>query len=336
MKAAVFKGPNRAQALQIETLQDPVPGPSDLLVKVGRCGICGTDLHMTSGHGWDFPVGSVLGHEFAGEVVAVGRDVERHRVGDRVSGMAKAGCGACEACFRGLPLFCPNGAMTLGGGFGEYVRIHDRAATRLPATLSLADGALVEPLAIGMHGVAMANMRLGARVLVIGAGSVGLATIFWARRLGAGRIVAASRSVARSPMALAMGADVFVQTGPDEVGEVIEALGNSPEIVFECVGALGLLEQSINHVAVFGQVVSLGFCTSPDAVVPATAAFKQVRISFPLTYSPEEFERVADIMLAGKVDPKMMITSEVSLDDLPATFEQLRSSNDQTKVHVVM
>lgn len=336
MKAAVFKGPNRDQALKIETLKDPMPGPSDLLVKVGRCGICGTDLHMTSGHGWDFPVGSVIGHEFAGEVVAVGRDVERYRVGDRVSGMAKAGCGACEACFRGLPLFCPNGVMTLGGGFGEYVCIPDRAATRLPATLSLADGALVEPLAIGMHGVAMANMRLGAKVLVIGAGSVGLATIFWARRLGAGRIVAASRSLARSPMALAMGADTFIQTGPDEVGDVIEALGNSPEIVFECVGAVGLLEQSINHVAVFGQVVSLGFCTSPDAVVPATAAFKQVRISFPLSYSPEEFERVADIMLAGKVDPKMMITSEVSLDDLPATFEQLRSSNDQTKVHVVM
>src|SRR5579863_3354390 len=115
MKAAVFKGPDRGQALEIETLEDPVPGPSDLVVKVGRCGICGTDLHMTSGHGWDFPVGTVLGHEYAGEVVAVGKDVERYRPGDRVSGMAKAGCGACEACFRGMPLLCANGVMTLGG-----------------------------------------------------------------------------------------------------------------------------------------------------------------------------------------------------------------------------
>lgn len=336
MKAAVFKGPNLAQALKIETIDEPVPGPNDLLVKVGRCGVCGTDLHMTSGHGWDFPVGSILGHEYAGEVVAVGKDVERHRPGDLVSGMAKAGCGACEACFRGLPLFCPNGVMTLGGGFGEYVCINERTATRLPAILSLADGALVEPLAIGMHGVAMANMRMGAKVLIIGAGSVGLAAIFWARRLGAGRIVAVSRSLARAPMALAMGADAFVQAGPDELGEVIEALGSSPEIVFECVGAVGLLEQSIKHVAIFGQVVSLGFCTAPDAIVPATAAFKQVRISFPLAYSPEEFERVADIMLAGTVDPKMMITSEIGLDALPETFEQLRSSSDQTKVHVLM
>lgn len=333
MKAAVFKGPQLDHALQIEELPDPEPGPRDLIVKVGRCGICGTDLHMTSGHGWDFPVGSVIGHEYAGEVVAVGKEVEGFRTGDLVSGMAKAGCGRCEACFQGLPLLCAEADGDLGG-FGEYLRLPQRAAAQLPKTFSLADGALVEPLAIGLHGVRMSDMRIGAKVLVLGAGSVGLAAIFWAKRLGASRVVAASRSMARANMSLAMGADAFVQTGEDEVARVADALGGAPEIVFECAGAVGLLQQSVNHVRTFGQVVSLGFCTEPDGIVPGASAYKQVRMCFPLAYTPEEFCMVADIMLAGKVDPKVMITSTISLDELPDTFEMLRGPNQETKVQV--
>jgi 2-desacetyl-2-hydroxyethyl bacteriochlorophyllide A dehydrogenase len=335
MRAAVFRGAGRERALQIETLPDPTPGPRDLIVKVGRCGICGTDMHMTSGHGWDFPVGTVPGHEYAWEVVAVGKDVERYRVGDRVAGMAKAGCGACEACFHGITLLCEKADGEMGG-FGEFLRLPEGAATGLPQTFSLADGALVEPMAIGLHGVMAAQMALGAKVLVLGAGSVGLAAIFWAKRLGAGRVVAASRSMRRAEMALAMGADAFVQTGPDEIGEVVEALAGSPEIVLECAGAVGLLGQAISHVKTFGQVVSLGFCTAPDPIVPGVASYKQARISFPLCYTPGEFERAANLLLAGKVDPKVMITGTVGLDDLPAMVERLREPNEHSKVHVVV
>ena len=334
MKAAVFKGPGLEHALEIQDLPDPSPGPHDLVVKVGRCGICGTDLHMTSGHGWDFPVGSVLGHEYAGEVVAIGSAVDGFRIGDLVSGMAKAGCGACEACHRGMPLLCAKGQGDMGG-FGEYLLLSQGAAAQLPKTFSLADGALVEPMAIGLHGVRMADMAIGARVLVLGAGSVGLATMFWAKRLGAGKVVAASRSMVRAPMALAMGADAFVQTGEGESERVVEALGGSPDIVFECAGAVGLLGQAIGHVRTFGQVVSLGFCTAPDPIIPGVAAFKQVRICFPLTYTPEEFCMVADLMLAGRIDPKVMITDTIGFAQLPDVFEQLRGPHSQTKVHVV-
>ena len=137
-------------------------------------------------------------------------------------------------------------------------------------------------------------------------------------------------------MALEMGADAFVQTGEGEVERVIEALGGQPEIVLECAGAVGMLGQAISHVKTFGQVLSLGFCTSPDPVIPGIAAFKQVRISFPLAYSPGEFRHVADVMLAGVVDPKVMVTSTIGLDELPARFEALRGPNDQTKVHVTI
>jgi (R,R)-butanediol dehydrogenase/meso-butanediol dehydrogenase/diacetyl reductase len=333
MKAAVFRGVGKP--LVIESVPDPTPGPNDLVIKVHRCGICGTDLHMTSEHFFQIPSGTVIGHEYTGEVVALGKGVERFKIGDRVSGMAATGCGACEACFKGLGLLCTQRDGNMGG-FGEYLRMPAGAAAKLPQTFSTADGALVEPLAIGLHGVRMADMPMGAKVLVLGAGSVGLAAIFWAKRLGAARVVAASRSLTRKPMALAMGADDFVRTGEGEVERVVEKLGGAPEIVFECAGAVGLLGQAINHVKLFGQVVSLGFCTSPDPVIPGIAAFKQVRISFPLAYTPGEFQYVADVMLAGTVDPKMMITSTVTLDELPATLELLRGPNTQTKVQVIL
>jgi threonine dehydrogenase-like Zn-dependent dehydrogenase len=334
MKAAVFHGAGRP--LTVETLPDPTPSPTDVIIAVHRCGICGTDVHSTSGHGWDFPSGSVIGHEYTGEVVAVGSAVKRLKIGHRVSGMAKAGCGACEACLRGFPIFCPRAQQDMMGGFGEYLRMPEDAAIVLPLTLSAADGALVEPLAVGLRGVRSADMPVGAKVLVIGAGSVGLATIFWARRLGAGSIVAASRSRRRESMALSMGANGFVQAGSDEVEQVIAALGAAPDIVFECTGAAGTLGQAICHVKLFGKIVSLGFCTSADPIIPGVAAYKQIQMSFPLTYTPGEFQHAADQMLAGSVDPKMMITSVISLDELPATLESLRGPHEQVKVHVSM
>ena len=335
MRAAVFKGSGRPHALEIETLPDPEPGPSDLIVKVRRCGICGTDVHMTSGHGVDFDTGLVIGHEYAGDVVAVGREVERFRVGDRVSGMAARGCGQCEACFHGLQLLCAKSEGGMGG-FGELLRLPEKAAAGLTTTLSIADGALVEPLTIGLHGIRMANMPIGSRVLVLGGGSVALAVIFWARRMGAGRVVAASRSVKRAEMALAMGADAFVQTGEDEVARATDALGGPPDFVFECVGVVGMLGAAIAHVKTFGEIVSLGVCHQPDPVVPLAAAFKQVKLSFALAYTAAEFQYAADTMLAGKVDPKLMITSTVGLDALPDTLEMLREPSDQTKVHVLV
>ena len=111
------------------------------------------------------------------------------------------------------------------GGFGEFMRVPTSVAIKLPSTLSLTDGALIEPLAVGLHGVRLSHLQPGDRVLVLGAGTVALCAIYWAKRLGAGRIAAASRSPRRAAMALAMGADAFVQYGDNEKGEVAEALG---------------------------------------------------------------------------------------------------------------
>jgi threonine dehydrogenase-like Zn-dependent dehydrogenase len=331
MKVAIFEGAGKP--LVVADADDPVPGAGEVVIKVGRCGICGTDLHMTSGHGMDFPAGTVLGHEYAGEVVAVGAGVENLKTGDRIAAMPAVGCGRCTACLAGYPLGCARMEGRIGG-FGQYLRASAASSVKLPADLSMADGALVEPLAVGLHGVALATMAPGARVLVLGAGSVGLAAIFWARQLGAGRIVAAAPSSRRAELAGIMGANGFVALGDGDVATIHAALGGPPDLVLECAGAVGLLGKAIDCVRTAGLVVSMGFCTSLDAIVPATATWKQVRMAFSFGYTLAEFQFTTDRLDAGHVEARHMITQTVSLQALPAAFEALRGGARQTKVQV--
>src|SRR5262245_38081493 len=186
MRAAVFHGVGKP--LAIETIADPTPGPNDVVIQVHRCGICGTDLHMTSGHGWDFPNGTIPGHEYAGEIVEVGSQVSGFKKGALVTALPSQGCGQCEACAHQHYTLCRN-VGGLMGGYGEYLRVPTYVAVKLPQTFSLADGALVEPFAVSLYGVRMGQIRPGDRVLVLGGGPVALTTIFWAKRLGAGRVV---------------------------------------------------------------------------------------------------------------------------------------------------
>lgn len=331
MKAAIFKGPGTP--LVIETIDDPTPGPGEAVIRVQRCGVCGTDLHMTSGHGNDAPVGSVIGHEYCGEVVAVGAGVERLKPGQFVTAMPVGGCGRCSACLGGYPMACAQ--MTgMVGGFGEYMRIAADSSVILPETLGPADGALVEPLAVGLRGVRLAGLQPGARVAVLGAGSIGLAVIYWARLLGAGRIVALSRSARRAELATEMGATRFETLDEGEGERLAAALGGPADVVFECTGAVGMTQKAIDLVGPAGQVISLGFCTAPDPILPALATWKQVTLKFSFAYDLREFQHSADMLDAGHVAPRAMVSRTVALADFPAMLEGLRAGANETKVHV--
>jgi threonine dehydrogenase-like Zn-dependent dehydrogenase len=335
MKAAIY--PGQGKPIQIEDLPQPVAGPGELVIKVHRCGVCGTDLSFTKGGMFDFGTNVQFGHEYAGEIVEVGAGASGWKVGERIAVLPSVACGECHSCrAHGNNVLCqasPGSAMV---GFAEYAKVPTSVATRLPSTLSMADGALIEPLAISLYGVELAQIRPGDRVLVLGGGTVALYAIYWARRLGAGRIVCASRSARRKDLALEMGADAFVAYGDTEIPEVIEALGGPPQFVFECVGAEGMLGKAVMHADQFGKVVSLGFCTSPDAIIPGIASYKCVSMQFAVGYSMKEFLYIADQMDKGHCDPKAIITNEVPLADLPALFDTLRGPNNETKVHVRM
>ena len=331
MKAAVFK--ERGQPLAIEELADPTPGPGQVVVQVGRCGICGSDLHVTHEPANLAPTGKVRGHEYAGEVIAIGAGVERVRAGDNVAVMPLSSCGQCANCLNGEPAWCAQ-RMIDGGGYAEFSLTHERQCIKLPSTLSMQDGALVEPMAVGLHAVAQSGLGPGDNVLVYGAGPIGLATIFWLKRMGAGQIAVTARSTQRKELALNMGADLFVEPSDDPPAAAIEAMGGPADIVFECVGASGLLQQSILSVRMRGTVVVAGLCFHADSIVPAAMVVREARIQPAAFYSLREFEHATEPLDQGAVEPAMMVTDTVSLTDMPPVFEALRTRTTQCKVMV--
>ena len=331
MKAVISYGP--ARPLVVEDRPVPDIGPGDVLVRIERCGICGSDLHAYDFAGVSSGTGSILGHEIAGTIAAMGSDVSGFSLGQRIGVYTATGCGTCAACLRGNITLCPS-AQWVSGGYAEYIRVPASAAIALPEGISAAQAALIEPLTVGLYGLRTAGLVAGERVLVQGAGSIGLAAIWWARRLGAGRIVALSRSERRAEMARAMGADAFVTSGTDEVARVREALGGAPDLVAECVGATGMLGQAIEHAGLFGRVSSLGLGASPDPVVPVIAGMKGVTLYFPVGYAMDDFRETAHAIMDAPIDPLPMISSVIPLTDVPDRFAQLGGTHGETKVHI--
>lgn len=329
MRAAVFDRPGRP--LQIESVADPSPGVNELIVKVDRCGICGSDLHLTEGHGYTAPSGTILGHEFVGEVVATGKGVQQFSVGDRVAAMPIIGCGTCRYCLAGTPGWCTSIRYTFGG-YAEYATVSAVTAVKLPTNLISADAALAEPLAVALHGVAAAGLRPGARVLIQGAGPIGLSVLFWARRLGAGRVEMVEGAERRAAIAREMGADSVAAPGAVEAGMQPSLDPQAPDIVVECVGRPGLLVQAIACVARGGTVVSLGYCMQPDTLVPALAGNKETKLIFPQLYTQREFEFAIEVLDRGAVEPAAMVTATIDLNQLPDKFESLRKSPADCKV----
>jgi (R,R)-butanediol dehydrogenase/meso-butanediol dehydrogenase/diacetyl reductase len=329
MRAAVMQGLHKP--LVIETLPDPTPGEGELVVKVGRCGICGSDLHMTEDPAFGKGAGDVLGHEFAGEVVALGKGTEGVAIGDLVSVIPLVSCGTCASCRAGEVAWCDQFGLQ-GGGYAEFAVTRPNQCVRLPASASLADGAIIEPLAVALHGVNMSGVKKGDKILILGAGPIGLAVAFWARRKGAANIVIQDISNFQQARALDMGANDFVVDPADPIGGAERALGGKADIVFECVGIPGLIEQAVSQVRNRGTILLLGLCTRPDKMNTFAMLSKEVRLITSAFFTRQEYEEALDALNAGAAEPRLLVTDTISLEDTPARFEALRTRTHDCKI----
>ena len=329
MRAVVMQGLHKP--LAVETLPDPTPGDGEVVVKVGRCGICGSDLHMTEDPAYGQGAGSVLGHEFAGEVVALGRGAEGLAIGDLVAVSPLASCGHCPACLRGEVQWCAHFGLQ-SGGYAEYAVTRPNQCVRLPASASLADGAIIEPLAVALHGVNLSGMRTGDRVLVLGAGPIGLAVAFWARRRGAAAVVVQDLSEYQRDRALRMGATGFVADPADPVGAALRQLGGPADVVFECVGVPGLIQQAVAQVGNRGKIVLLGLCTRPDSLNTFAMLQKEITLITSAFFLRQEYEAALDALASGAAEPRLLVSDTITLDATPDRFEALRRRTQDCKV----
>ena len=332
MKAAIFQGVKKP--LIVAELPEPSPtGVHDVVIRVSSCGICGSDLHISEDPVFGVPAGVVLGHEYSGEVVAVGSAVSVVKSGDLVAVNPLTSCGKCAACLAGDLAMCAT-MVVGGGGYGQYSLVKEHQCVLMPAGVSMQNGALVEPLAVGLRAVNLARLRSGARVLVVGAGPIGLAVCFWARRMGAGKIAVTASSNRREALAMEMGATTFVAPDDNLAEHVNLALGGAPEVVFECVGKKGLIQRCIEFVAPRGTVIVAGLCTHPDTINPFQLVSKECRLQPSAFYTTRDFYTTLDVLESGDTSPHSMITDTISIDETPEAFEALKNRTTQCKVLV--
>jgi (R,R)-butanediol dehydrogenase/meso-butanediol dehydrogenase/diacetyl reductase len=340
LKAAVFQG--LGQPFTIEEVPTPQAGAGEIVLRVDYCGICGSDLHATQEGVFLVPNGTVLGHEFAGEVVESGSTA--WKAGDRVTAVPNNACSDCVGagfgrCKDELGIMCPKNLITgfglqFPGAYAQYVKVRAEEALHLPAAVGSREGATVEPLAVGLHAVEKGKVALGERVLILGAGPIGLAVAIFAKLAGARDVIVSEYAPARRAAAAALGATAIIDPNVEEdVGAAFarEAHG-PPDVIFDCVGVPGVIQKCIDLAKTFGRVVVVGVCMVEDRLIPLSGTFKEINIQFVLGYVSRNWRLVLDLLDAGRIDPRPMITDTVTLADLPQAFEALRKPTTQIKV----
>ena len=319
MRAAVFTGPDAP--LSIQDIDEPKIDDDEILVRVSHCGICGTDIHASREGPFMAPPNTVFGHEFSGEIVELGTALKEgaFAVGDRVTSLP---------FIKGETI----GLGTVTGAYAEFVKVDPASVVRIPAELNNQNAALVEPLAVGLHSVKMADGVSEKNVLIIGAGPIGLACAIWCRFFGARSIVISEMSPARINMANTLGFKDIVDPTGDVHAQFATITAGEPDIQFECVGAPGILQQCIERAPNRGIIMGIGVCDHPDNITPLAALTKELRLQWALAYDKEDWDFTIQMMVDGRIDGSAMITNVVSLDELPDVFEALRSPTDQCKV----
>lgn len=321
MKAAVVVTPGE---LSIESVPDPTPGPGEVVVEVAACGVCGTDLHILDGQfAPRFPI--VPGHEFAGEVVAIGADVFGLAVGDRVAVDPSLPCHACDFCRQGRGNLCENWAaigVTASGGAAEYAVAPHGNCVRVPEGVRLADYALVEPLACALSGIDTLPRRAAEHYLIYGAGAMGVLIARLARHMGASTVtVVEPRADRRETLQVLTGATAHMTA--DDAGRAA-----GWDVVIDCTGVVAAMEDALDRVRKGGTYLQFGV-PHVDARVridPYRIYNQEITITGSMSVR-NTFGRAAELLASGFLDPADLITGRLPLTEYGAALEAVRSGS---------
>ncbi|PMV19686.1 butanediol dehydrogenase [Pseudomonas sp. FW305-3-2-15-A-LB2] len=349
MRAAVWHGRND---IRVEDVPLPVSPPAGWVqIRVQWCGICGSDLHEYVAGPVFIPVDAphpltgikghcILGHEFCGEIVELGAGVQGFSVGESVAADACQHCGTCYYCTHGLYNICENLAFTglmNNGAFAEWVNVPANLLYKLPANFPAEAGALIEPLAVGMHAVKKAGSLLGQNVVVVGAGTIGLCTIMCAKAAGAAQVIALEMSGARKAKALEVGATHVLDPNQcDALAEVRRLTGGlGADVSFECIGNKHTAKLAIDLIRKAGKCVLVGIFEEPSEFNFFELVATEKQVMGALAYNGE-FADVIAFIADGRLDITPLVTGRIQLEQIVGQgFEEL-VKNKEHNVKIIV
>lgn len=323
MKALTIHQPNEAT---VEEIARPEPAADEVLVKVAACGICGTDVHIFRGeYKGTYPV--IPGHEFAGEIVAAGDAVRRFKVGDRVAVEPNIACDNCESCLNNRQNFCQNWqavGVTRQGGMAKYVVVPEKVIFDI-GDLSYEAAAFVEPLSCVLHGVERAEIRLGDRIAILGAGPIGLLLLQVALARGAVDITVLERQAARADLAQDLGAATWI----DDLTAIPDG---AYDVVIDATGAPAVMAQTVRMARPGGTILLFGVPPrGADLTLDAFAIFEKgltLRSSF--TSLRNSYQAVA-MLQSGAVKTEALVSHRLPLRAFEDAVEMIEAGRDGVK-----
>lgn len=331
MKSAILISPG---VLEINRkAAEPVPGPGELVIRVRTALTCGTDLKAYRRGHPKIPMPSPLGHEFSGDVHAVGEGVEGFAAGEPVMAVHSAPCGECRFCRAGRENLCDS-AMSgkVLGAYSEYLKltapIVKRNLFRKPVNLTYAEAAMLEPLSCVLHGLDAVSSNAFENVLVLGAGPIGLMHLMVNKACGR-RVIVAGRNPERLRTAMRLGADAVVDAGLDEMAwEVIEATdGLGADLVIEATGSKEVWEAAPRLVRKGGTVLLFGGCPSGAAACFDTDRlhYDEITLAGAFHFTPANVKQAYDMLAGGMLDAGGLISGEYPLENLEDAFKRLEA-----------
>lgn len=335
MKAVLFPA---AEQVAVESVPDPICQPDEVVIRVTRTGICGTDVHIfRNEYLSDFPL--IPGHEFGGEIVEVGSRVTMSlKVGERVAVDPNLYCGECEFCRREQANHCLNWqgiGVTRPGGFAEYVSVPARACYPVPASLSDEQMALIEPLACIVHGMKRVRIPPADPVLLFGAGPIGLLLLQALRHSGAGPITVVEKQPGRLALARSLGATHTLAAGPEMADALRDQQPHGFGMVVDATGVPKVVEQGFDYLRPRGQMWMFG--VAPMGVQIQLEPYRVFKNdwtiigSFALCYT---FQEAIAWLESGVVDVSQLVSHQVPLDEFAPVFHQF-AAGQTLKVQLI-